>query len=118
MSDKDMEALIALNAVYIRSVQNSDTECFGEILAPDFYCSTPDGSLLDREKFLTQAARPVTISALEAKDVLVRKFGDFAVIHARTEYRDADGKPRAGRYTDVWARRDGRWVAIAAHVTR
>jgi hypothetical protein len=40
------------------------------------------------------------------------------VIHARTSYTLADGREGAGRYTDVWARRDGRWLAVAAHVTR
>jgi hypothetical protein len=44
--------------------------------------------------------------------------GDFAIIHARTTYRTADGQDRGGRYTDVWARRDGRWLAVSAHVTR
>jgi hypothetical protein len=24
----------------------------------------------------------------------------------------------AGRYTDVWARQGGRWLAVSAHVTR
>jgi len=23
-----------------------------------------------------------------------------------------------GRYTDIWARRNGRWLCVAAHVTR
>ena len=29
-----------------------------------------------------------------------------------------DGTPGSGRYTDVWARRNGQWLAVAAHVTR
>ncbi len=44
--------------------------------------------------------------------------GDFAIIHARTSYTMADGKPGLGRYTDVWARRNGRWLAVSAHVSR
>jgi len=44
--------------------------------------------------------------------------GDFAIIHARTTYTLPDGRPGAGRYTDVWARRNGRWLAVSAHVTR
>jgi hypothetical protein len=48
----------------------------------------------------------------------VRVIGDCAVINARTSYRMADGRAAAGRYTDVWARRNGQWLAIAAHVTR
>jgi ketosteroid isomerase-like protein len=116
--DADMETLLALNADYIRSVQASDVARFDEILAPDFYCSNPDGSLVDREAFLRQIRRPATISGLEASDVLVRVFGNFAIIHARTRYTDADGRAGSGRYTDVWARADARWLAISAHVTR
>jgi ketosteroid isomerase-like protein len=114
----DLPALLQLNDDYIRSVQNSDVRRFGEILADDFLCSNPDGSLVDRAAFLTQTARPVTIRNLAAHDVKVRLLGDFAIIHARTTYTTADGKPGGGRYTDVWARRNGTWLAVSAHVTR
>lgn len=114
----DMATLAALNADYIRSVQTSNVARFKEILADDFLCSQPDGSLIDRARFLDVTARPVTISNLEAHDVNVRLMGDFAIVHARTTYTTADGKAGSGRYTDVWARRDGRWLAVSAHVTR
>jgi ketosteroid isomerase-like protein len=99
-------------------VQQSDVQRFREILADDFLCSTPDGSLLDRQAFLDHTARPVTITNLQAHDVNVRLMGDMAIIHARTSYALADGTPSGGRYTDVWARRNGQWLAVSAHVTR
>lgn len=117
-SRSDLDALLDLNRDYIRSVQTSDVRRFSEILADDFLCSLPDGSLLDRERFLEQTARPVTISGLEAHDVIVRIMGDIAIIHARTTYATPDGATRSGRYTDVWARRNGAWLAVSAHVTR
>ena len=49
VSDRDI--LSRLNRDYIRSVQNGDVRRFDEILAPDFRCSNPDGSLLDRAAF-------------------------------------------------------------------
>ena len=116
ISDRDI--LNELNRDYIRSVQTSNVQRFEEILADDFLCSPPGGSLVDRKTFLEQTARPITISNLEAQDVDIRLMGDVAVIHARTTYTAADGGAGAGRYTDVWARRDGRWLAVAAHVTR
>jgi ketosteroid isomerase-like protein len=118
VSNPDLDILVDLNRDYIHSVQHSDVRRFEEILAEDFLCSNPDGSLLDRDAFLEQTARPVEITDLEAHEVNVRLMGDFAIVHARTTYTQADGKPGAGRYTDVWARRDGRWVAVSAHVTR
>jgi ketosteroid isomerase-like protein len=116
--DTDLDILFDLNRDYIRSVQTSDVRRFDEILADDFLCSNPDGSLVDRCAFLEQTARPVTIANLEAQDVNVRLLGDFAIIHARTSYTLPDGRTAFGRYTDVWARRDGRWLAVSAHVTR
>ena len=117
-SSRILETLRELNHDYIRSVQTSDVRRFDEILAGDFRCSNPDGSLVERAAFLEQTARPVTIANLETHDVEVRLMGDFAIIHARTTYILPDGRPGAGRYTDVWARRDGRWLAVSAHVTR
>jgi ketosteroid isomerase-like protein len=117
-SPSDLAALTALNQDYLRSVQMSDARRFDEILAPDFLCSNPDGSLVDRAGFLAQTARPVTISNLQARDVVVRILGDVALIHARTTYTLADGREGRGRYTDVWARRQGRWLCVSAHVTR
>jgi ketosteroid isomerase-like protein len=117
-SMSDYDVLTHLNSDYIASVQNSDVRRFEQLLADDFLCSNPDGSLVGRAHFLEQTAKPVTISGLTAEDVNIRLMGDFAIIHARTRYTTADGRAAAGRYTDVWARRDGRWRCISAHVTR
>jgi ketosteroid isomerase-like protein len=118
MSGNDLDTLTKLNDDYIRSVQRSDVKRFDEILSDDFLCSMADGSLLDRRQFLDYTAKPVTIRNLQAHDVNVRMMGDVAIIHARTSYTTADGKESGGRYTDVWARRNGRWLAVSAHVTR
>jgi len=114
----DHATLAALNTDYINSVQHSDVKRFGEILGPDFYCSNPDGSLVDRAAFLAQTAKPVAIKNLKAEDVLIRIVGDIAFIHARTAFTRPDGQPGGGRYTDVWMRERGRWLCVSAHVTR
>jgi ketosteroid isomerase-like protein len=117
-SQSDYDTLALLNRDYIDSVQNSDVRRFDEILASEFYCSNPDGSLVDRAGFLNQTAKPVTIKGLKAEDVIIRLLGDAAIIHGRTTYTTADGREAQGRYTDVWAKQAGRWLAVSAHVTR
>ena len=114
----DHDTLTTLNRDYIRSVQESDVGRFREILAVDFLCSNPDGSLIDKSQFLEQTARPVTIRGLAIEDVRIRLIGDVALIHARTRYTTTTGEARQGHYTDVWARRDGAWLCVSAHVTR
>jgi ketosteroid isomerase-like protein len=114
----DRSRLLALNLDYVRSVQAGDVARFRQILADDFRGSMPDGTLLDKAAFLAQTARPVTISGLACHDVELRILGEVAIVHARTTYTTADGRSAAGRYTDVWAKRNGEWLAVAAHVTR
>jgi len=116
-AQRDLDTLTALNRDFTASVQKGDVQRFEEILADDFMTSTPDGSLLDKAEYLKLTAQPVTISELVAEDVRIRLLGDFAIIHGRFNSRSADGKQRRGRYTDNWARRDGTWVAVSAHVT-
>jgi hypothetical protein len=50
--------------------------------------------------------------------VKIRIMGDFAIIHAATSYTTADGQQASGRYTDCWARQNGKWLAVSAHVSR
>ena len=55
---QDLEQLTALNRDYVASVQNCDVKRFDEILAPEFYCSNPDKTLVDRAPNQEQTARP------------------------------------------------------------
>jgi ketosteroid isomerase-like protein len=114
----DLDELDRLNRDYIASVQNCDVKRFGEILAEDFLNTNPDGSIVDKQGFLAQIGPPARIRNLACHDVNIRLFGDFAVIQARTSYEYLDGRPGGGRYTDIYARRNGEWLCIAAQVAR
>ncbi len=116
--NNDIDELTTLNRDYVASVQNSDVKRFNEILAQDFYCTNPDKSLVDRAAFLRQTVLPVRIRNLTAEEVKIRVLGDFAIIHARTSYTTPDGQHAYGRYTDCWARQNGKWLAVSAHVSR
>src|SRR5262245_22129561 len=100
----DIDELTVLNRDFVASVQNSDVRRFDGILAPEFYCSNPDKSLVDRAAFLEQTAKSVAIKNLRAHDVKIRIMGDFAIIHAATSYtprrtdsRRTGATPIAGR---------------------
>jgi len=114
----DLATLTELNRNYVRSVAESDVGWFDSNLSTDFLNTNPDGSLVDRAAFLTQIARPAAVRNLACDQVVVRQFGNFAVIHARTTYLKPDGQGGAGRYTDIWSYQDDRWLCIAAHVNR
>ena len=117
-NDADVAVLRELNRDYVRAVQESDVAWFEKHLAEDFLNSNADCSLVDRAAFLAQVSKPAGITRLQEHDVRIRLFGDVAVIHAKTNYAKSDGQPGAGRYTDVWTRRQGQWLCVAAHVNR
>jgi hypothetical protein len=112
----DIEVLMALNHDYVVSVQQGDTKRFDEILAPDFLCTNPDASIYDRAQFIELIGKVPRITGLREDQVKVRLIGsDFAIIHARIHYKSRTGVGRVGRYTDDWARRDGKWVCVSGH---
>jgi ketosteroid isomerase-like protein len=113
----DTTTLSGLNKEYIRSVRESDVAWFDRNLAPDFFCTNPNGSIVNREQFLKQTAVPQKVSTLDVDEVNIRVMGDFALIHARVIATLPDGQTASRRYTDAWARRDGRWMAVSAHIT-
>jgi hypothetical protein len=113
----DSKELEALNQEYIQSVATSDVGWFEQHLAPDFQCTNPDGSLVDRTAFLKQTALPLRVANLQVHDVNIRVMGEFALIHAVTTYTRPDGKTGSSRYTDAWRRQQGRWLALSAHIT-
>jgi ketosteroid isomerase-like protein len=118
IDDVDVAVLRDLNQAYIDSVRTGDVERFRQILSEDFLCSPPDGTLLDKRQFLEHTAKPRTLERLEADDVRIRVLGDVAIIHAATRYTTLAGQDGRGRYTDIWEKRGGQWLAVAAHVTR
>ena len=116
--EDDLQTLRALNQGYVRSAERSEVRWYEEHLADDFMSSNPDGALVDRAEFLARMARPYPGSKLQAEDVRIRILGEVAIIHAGFSYRKPDGAAGAGRYTDIWSRRGGRWLCVAAHFTR
>jgi len=113
-----LRTLHELNTNYVRSVLESDVRWFDANLAPDFVNSNPDGSFVDRAAFLKQIAPKCTVSNLRESDVKINLVADVAIIYARTTYLKPDGTPGAGRYTDVWQLRQGRWLCVSANVSR
>ena len=115
---KDLDELTALNHDYVASVQNCDVKRFDEILAQDFYCSNPDKSLVDRAAFLKQTAVPVAIRNLKARRRQNPHPGRFRHHPCGHQLHHGRRPAGTGRYTDCWARQNGKWLAVSAHVSR
>ena len=117
-SNADREVLLELNRNYVRSALESDVRWYAENLSEDFYITAPDGALLDREAFLKRMTNPYPGTHAEPVDVMIRILGEVAIIHSGYRDKKMTGETGYGRYTDIYERRNGRWLCVAAHFMR
>jgi ketosteroid isomerase-like protein len=114
---ESVATLHRLNAEYIRAFVESDTAWYAEHLSDDFVCSLADGRRIDKAQFLDRTAEGPGVTDVSFDEIDVRPLGDTALVHGVTHYT-REGTRGSTRYTDVWRRRDGRWRAVAAQLTR
>ncbi|NNC11619.1 nuclear transport factor 2 family protein [Planctomonas sp. JC2975] len=112
---EDLAILERLNLDYNAADQASDAERFRTLLSDDFVVQTP-GVTRTRDEYLEYIAGPRPFKDLALKESRVRFLGeDVAVIHGRARYTViADGSVQEALYTDVYQRRHGSWLCVAA----
>ena len=116
----DLDVLRALNQNYVKAFRDADVAWYDAHLAPDYVVTSGDGSFHDRTAALANFANPTFAThfrSFPVERVSVRRFGDVALIHAENAYELKDHRRGVSRYTDIWHKRGGRWLCIAAHIT-
>jgi ketosteroid isomerase-like protein len=118
MIAEDLETLRELNRNYVRAAAQSDVRWYADNLAGDYMATNPDGSFVDKAGFLARFKAVDPNRDYEAVDVNIRILGEVALIHAGFLDRRPDGTIGRGRYTDIYARRNGLWLCVCAHFIR
>ena len=91
------------------------------MLADDYLAITPLGQVITKAD--TVAARKsgqLRYDSIEISEVMVRVYGNTAVVTARAAVKGTDlGEEFDGsyRFTRVWVRRSGRWLAASYQAT-
>jgi ketosteroid isomerase-like protein len=116
----DEDALKALNAAFIHGYMTKDTARLSPIFADDFILINPSGQRRNRQEVLNGFISSPHFLSCEVDTVGIRLYGTIGLVLARAVFTtDDNGKKTTARtdYLDVYEKRKGRWVAIAAHVT-
>lgn len=106
----------------IRALLEADVDRAARLHADDFQLITPSGRVLSKEGYL-EAVRSgdIDYALWEAGEIVVRSYGDVAVIRYPSEMAFTVGGTRTprGRYwhTDLYERRDGRWQVVWSQAT-
>ena len=111
---EDLAILTQLNVDYIRSDETSDAKRFSEFLSEDFITQTP-GVTRDRDEYLEYIAKPRPIKDIVLEDVKIRILSDVALIHGQVTYTIiSSGERQDALYTDIYQKREGTWLCVAA----
>jgi uncharacterized protein (TIGR02246 family) len=110
------QTLQAVEQTWANAEKNHDAATFEKLVADDWIAITPDG------KTQTKAERAAKIKTSKVGsatlgNMKVRVFGDTAVVTGSAdETTTQDGKETSDHYvwTDVFVKRDGKWLGVAS----
>ena len=112
---KNGDALVQIEQVWARSLEQSDIAALGCILAAEFEDAGPDGKLTDRATTLAKAAEHRAVHH-ELSKMQAHVQDDFGYVRGLATALNAQGKVVATvRFTDVYVYREGRWQCVAGH---
>ena len=98
-----------------------DAEFSERTLAEDYVAITPLGQITTKQDTLSvRKSGQLRYDSIDVSDMVVRVYGDTAVVTARAEVKGHQlGEDFSGpyRYTRVWVRRAGHWLAVSYQAT-
>ena len=95
-----------------------DVEAYARLLADDYISTNSYGDMMTKAQSIARLKSHENTISLIPHDFRVRVYGDAAVINFRLTYKNqVQGKESTGQdqLTDVWIKRSGRWLCVAAH---
>ena len=105
-----------------KALVKRDQAVIDRITASDWTMTAPDGFLQTKAEVDAELkSGAVKFVSFKIEELKVRIYGETAIVHGlETEKSSYKGKDISGQYrfTDVFMKRDGNWLAIATHVTR
>ena len=113
--------ILALDRLRFAADLRADAAALDSLLADDVTYVRSSGAVDGKAEYLRAlgATGQYALDSLVPADLSVRVFGEAAVVTGRLIVKlRAQPAPYAIRFTDVWARRRGRWQLVAFQATR
>jgi hypothetical protein len=113
------QVITGLENQWVAAIVKKDTATIDRLLADDF-SGTTDDQIYSKADAI-EDVKNGTHESLELDNIKVRTFGDTAVVTmGQTEKSRHGDTDFSGHYlfTDVWARKNGQWIAVASHGSR
>ena len=116
------EDVIKLENEFARSVASNDVDALERILADEWIIIDPDGSIIDKARFLGVIKSGVlSHESMESTDLRVRLYVNTAVVTGLTTTKGKFmGQDFASceRATDIFVKQTDRWQCVLTQLTR
>ena len=113
--------LIQIEHDWADALVKGDVTTWSRCVADDWVGTTPEGNMVTKAGAYADLKAGLVVRELfRLDDLKVRVYGDMAIVFGlETEKSKIHGKDMSGRYrfTDVFMKRDGRWQAVASHLS-
>jgi len=120
-SGEDEQALYQIERDMAEALLKKDAAAMDKMLANEFVANF-DGRTQNKKQFLAaMKANPAKVESAANSDMKAMVFGDTAVVHGMyVENGTLNGKDVSAtyRYTDIFAKRDGRWQCVGGHANK
>jgi hypothetical protein len=117
----DIAILKQLNEKHAEAFLRSKSDLAENILAEDFILLAANGLLYTKQDVLTQIRNSVSENNVESYTIenLTIRFvaEDISLIHAAIITKRKDGRVTGLQYTDVYIKRDNRWICVSGNNT-
>lgn len=117
----DEKAVRAVLQEWLDALLHGDMKELERIIAPDYTITVSGGRVMNRDEDLEVVKNGrVRFLAATVDSVQVRMFGEAAVVTGIGRYTVTVGDKTSSlreRFTDVYAKREGRWQPVASHTT-
>ena len=116
---EDLAAVKAAGQVYETAVKSLDAKALRELLEDDFVVIGADGSRTSKSQMVASAlGGNFRFESIKTEDVRIRLYGDTAIETGRVKTSGRNGNRPFTEdllYTDVWIKRNGRWLLAGEH---
>ena len=107
-----MDEIDALDRAWNEAYERNDRSALADILDDDFEATTADFMIVSRAQLLEPTPAALRV---EFSERILRVFGATAIVRGRLRLQHKGGWIDQ-RFVRVYARRDGRWRAVAVQV--
>jgi uncharacterized protein (TIGR02246 family) len=118
--NKNVTAITSLNQAWLNCYPKKDTAALNKILADDFVLISPKGTKMSKHDVIASMyAQEIVSVHIDSSDVKMLST-EVGIITVYTTFVFKSGdKELTGQncYQDVYEKRKGKWLAVAAHVT-